>query len=149
MTRKRAGENGGGCGTSPGCWRIKIALIVAGVVIFFGSGAGNPLIRRFVVRRLEAITGGKVEVRTISIRWLSLEATLKGLVIHGREPAGTEALFAAEEIRAGLRVDSFWGRRVSLNDLLVREPHGAFPNRAGWIDECTGATAFPGKETLS
>ncbi len=101
---------------------IKIALIVAGVVIFFGSGAGTPLIRRFAVRRLEAITGGKVEVRAISIRWLSLEATLKGLVIHGREPAGTEALFAAEEIRAGLRVDSFWGRRVSLNDLLVRDP---------------------------
>ncbi len=47
---------------------------------------------------------------------------LKGLVIHGREPAGTEPLFAADEVQAGLRIDSFWGRKVSLNDLLVQKP---------------------------
>ena len=92
------------------------------VIVFFGSGAGNPLIRRVFVRRLETITGGRVEVRTISIHWLSLGVTLNGLVIHGREPAGTEALFAAEEVHAGLRVDSFWGRKVSLNDLFLRQP---------------------------
>jgi len=49
--------------------------------------------------------------------------TLKGLVIRGNEPASTEPLFAAEEVRVGLRVDSFWGRKVSLNDLLLKEPH--------------------------
>jgi hypothetical protein len=101
---------------------VKIVVIIVGFVIFFGSGAGNPLIRRFAIRRLEGFTGAQVDIQTISIRWLSLEATVKGLVIHGREPAGTEALFAAEEIRAGLRVDSFWGRKVSLNDLSVQRP---------------------------
>src|ERR1700676_528398 len=84
-------------------------LLVAGLLIFFGSGAGNPLIRRLVVSRLETITGGRVEVRTISINWLSLQIALRGVVIHGREPVGTEPFFAAEEARIGLRVDSFWG----------------------------------------
>jgi translocation and assembly module TamB len=99
-----------------------IFLILAGVAIFFGSGAGNPLIHRYVVRNLEKATGGQVTLKAISIRWLSLEITLKGLVIHGREAAGTEPLFAADEVQAGLRIDSFWGRKVSLNDLLVQKP---------------------------
>jgi len=99
-----------------------ILLILAGVAIFFGSGAGNPLIHRYVVRNLEKATGGQVTLKSISIRWLSLEITLKDLVIHGREAKGTEPLFAADEVQAGLRIDSFWGRKVSLNDLLVQKP---------------------------
>src|SRR5579859_1153545 len=99
-----------------------IVLALIGVAIFFGSGAGNPLIQRFIVRRLERAAGGRVELRAISLRWLALEVTLKGLVIHGREPAGTEPLFSAEEVQAGLRIDSFWGRKVSLNSLFVEKP---------------------------
>jgi len=99
-----------------------ILLILAGIAIFFGSGAGNPLIHGFIVRRLEKMTGGQVALQSISIRWFSLEVRLKGLVIHGREPAGAEPLFAADEVQAGLRIDSFWGHKVSLNDLLVQRP---------------------------
>ena len=100
-----------------------IFLAVLGVIIFFGSGAGNPIIHRFVVSRLESMTGGHVELKSISIRWLSLEFRLKGLVIHGREPASTEPLFAADEILAGFRIDSFWGRKILLQDLLIQKPH--------------------------
>ena len=99
-----------------------ILLALVGVAIFFGSGAGNPLIQRYVVRTLERMTGGQVALKSISIRWLSMEIKLRGLVIHGREPAGTEPLFAAEEVVAGLRIDSFWGHKISLNDLLVQRP---------------------------
>jgi len=101
---------------------VLATIAILSVIVFFGSGAGNPLIRRVLVRRLEKITGGRVELRTLSIQWLSLGVTLNGLVIHGSEPAGTEALFAAEEVHAGLRVDSFWGRKISLNDLFLRQP---------------------------
>jgi len=102
---------------------VVIFLALAAVVIFFGSGSGNPLIRRAVIRRLQALTGGRVELRTISINWLSLRATLRGLEVHGLEPAGTEPLFAAEEVDAGLRIDSWWGRKVSLDSLVVHQPH--------------------------
>src|SRR6201996_3740044 len=102
-------------------WVLAVLCILA-IVGFFGSGAGNPLIRRLIIQRVESITGRPVEIRTVSIRWLAMGATLKGLVGHGSEPAGTEPLFAAEEVRVGLRVDSFWGRKVSLNDLLLSQP---------------------------
>lgn len=102
---------------------INLFLIIAGVIIFFGSGAGNPFLRRALIRKLHAATGGTAEVRSLSIEWLALRAKIKGLVIHGREPEGTEPFFSAEEVDAGLRIDSFWGQKVSLNDLKITGPH--------------------------
>jgi translocation and assembly module TamB len=103
-------------------WVLAVIALLA-VVVFLGSGAGNPLLSRLLVSRLERMTGGKVEFRTLSIRWLAMRATIKNLVIHGTEPAGTEPLFTAEEVQAGLRIDSIWGRRISLNELVVQQPH--------------------------
>ena len=102
---------------------VLAALGVLGVVSFFGSGSGNPLLERLLVSRLDHATGGKTELRSMSIRWLALRVTIRGLVIHGNEPAGTEPLFSAGEVQAALRIDSLWGRRVSLDELLLREPH--------------------------
>ena len=103
-------------------WVLAV-LAILGVMIFFVSGAGNPLIERLLIARLEHATGGKVEFRAMSIRWLAMRVTLNHLVIHGNEPAGTEPLFSADEVQAALRIDSFWGRRVSLNELLVQQPN--------------------------
>ncbi len=103
-------------------WVLAVLGILA-VVIFFGSGSGNPLLQRLLVSRLESATGGKVELRTMSIRWLTMRLTIRGLLIHGNEPPGTEPFFTADEVQAALRIDSFWGRRISLNDLLVQQPH--------------------------
>jgi len=103
-------------------WVLAVITLLA-IVVFFGSGAGNPLLTRLLVSRLERMTGAKVELRSLSIQWLAMRATIKGLVIHGREPAGTEPLFTAEEVQAGLRIVSFWGHRISLDELVVQKPH--------------------------
>lgn len=102
-------------------WVLTVIAILC-VIGFFGSGAGNPILQRWIVHRLEKATGGRVEMRAISIQWLSTRTTLKGLVIHGHEPAGTQALFSAEEVQAELQIDSFWGRKASLSELLIRKP---------------------------
>ncbi len=103
-------------------WVLAIIGVLS-VVGFFVSGAGNPMLTRLLLSRLERMTGGKVELRTLSIQWLAMRVTIKGLVIHGKEQLGTEPLFTAEEVQAGLRIDSFWGRRISLNELVVQQPH--------------------------
>jgi translocation and assembly module TamB len=103
-------------------WVLTVIAILS-VIVFFGSGAGNPLLSRLIVRRLQSMTGGKVEFRALSVQWMAMRVTIKGLVIHGKEPAGTEPLLSANEVEARLRIDSFWGRKVSLEELLVREPH--------------------------
>jgi translocation and assembly module TamB len=103
-------------------WVLAV-LAILGLLIFFGSGAGNPLLQRILVSRLERATGGKVELRAMSIRWLLRRLTITGLVIHGKEPAGTEPFFTADEVQAGMSIDSVWGRRVSLSDLQIQKPH--------------------------
>jgi translocation and assembly module TamB len=102
---------------------VKIALILIAIVVFFGSGAGNPLLRRLAIKRINSITGGQAEIRDLSVQWLRMSATIKGFVIRGKEPAGTEPLFSAEEIRVGLQIDSFWGRKISLSEIVIRQPH--------------------------
>ncbi len=101
---------------------VNIFLVIAAAVLFLGSGAANPLLSRLIVSRINLMTGGRSELRTLSIGWFSLHTTIKGLVIHGHEPPGTEPLFSAEEVQVGLRIDSIWGRKVSLDELIVRQP---------------------------
>jgi len=102
-----------------GTWML-LLLALAGIAV--GSGLANPLLRRILIHRMETLTGMHVEIRTVSVGWFSLNVTINGLVIHGKEPADTEPLFSVEQARMGLRIDSFWGRRVGLNDLVLQEP---------------------------
>jgi translocation and assembly module TamB len=97
-------------------------LLVALAVIAVGSGLANPLLRRILRHRIEVLTGARVDIRTVSVGWFSLNATVNGLVIHGKEPADTEPLFSVEQARVGLRIDSFWGRRVGLDNLVLQQP---------------------------
>ena len=102
-----------------GTWTV---LALALVVIAVGSGLANPLLRRLLIERVHALTGAQVEIRTVSVGWFSLDATVRGLVLHGTEPKGTEPLLSVEEARIGLQVDSFWGRKISLKELTLKEP---------------------------
>jgi translocation and assembly module TamB len=103
-----------------GTWTL---LLIALAIIAFGSGLGNPLLRRILINRAESLTGTRVEIRTVSVGWFSLNVTIHGLVMHGKEPTSTEPLFSVEQANVGLRIDSFWGRRVGLNDLVLDQPH--------------------------
>ncbi|HKV23114.1 MAG TPA: translocation/assembly module TamB domain-containing protein [Candidatus Acidoferrum sp.] len=112
-------------------WVLAVLSLLA-VIIFFGSGSGNPIVKRWIVHRLEAATGTRVELESISLRWLSLRGTLRGLVVHGTEPPGMLPLFSADEVQAALQVDSFWGRKISLRELDLKNPQvHILVNKAG------------------
>lgn len=102
-------------------WVLTVIAILC-LIGFFGSGSGNPILRRWIIHGLEKATGARVELQSISIRWLSMQSTLKGLVIHGTEPKGMQPFFSAAEVQAGLQIDSIWGRKVSLNDVVIKDP---------------------------
>jgi len=100
----------------------KVVLILCGVVIFLWSGAADPILRRAIIHRLETATGARVEIKQFSMRWWGLRASLGGFVLHGSEPAGSEPLFAAEEVDVDVRMDSVWGKKVSLGEVALRSP---------------------------
>src|SRR5258705_11686825 len=83
---------------------VAIAVIGLGIRLF------NPVLRHFLVNRLQRLTGSRVEVRTVSVGWFSLPVTINGLLIHGKEPPSTEPLLSAEQAKLGFGVDSFWRR---------------------------------------
>src|SRR5258708_38116771 len=60
-------------------------LAIALAAIAGYSGLANPLLRRALISRMETLTGGKVEVRNVSIGWFCLDAKVRGLVLHGKE----------------------------------------------------------------
>lgn len=100
----------------------KVVLVIVGVVIFLWSGAADPILRRAIIHRLETATGARVELKEFSMRWWGLRARLRGFVLHGTEPAAAEPLFAADEVDVSVRLDSFWGRRISLGEVVLRSP---------------------------
>jgi translocation and assembly module TamB len=102
-----------------GVWTL-VGVAVLGIAI--GSGLINPIVRHVLISQLEHLTGSRVEIRTVSVGWFSLNATVNGLVIHGKEPRDIEPVLSVEQAKIGLRIDSFWGRRVSLNDLVLIQP---------------------------
>ncbi|HXM99120.1 MAG TPA: translocation/assembly module TamB domain-containing protein [Candidatus Dormibacteraeota bacterium] len=105
-----------------GLFALGISLVLLGIVIFINSGLGDAFLRRALIRRIDTLTGGKTEIANVSIAWLSLHATLSGVVVHGLEPKDTEPLFRADTIQVGLQIDSFWGRKVSLDELILLAP---------------------------
>jgi translocation and assembly module TamB len=101
-------------------WVLTVIGILS-FIGFFASGAGNPVLKRWMEHRLEQVTGARVDLDSISIHWLSLRTTLHGLVLHGREPVGARPFFSAREVKVRLRVDSLWGRKVSLDELFIKD----------------------------
>ena len=106
-------------------WVLCVLAIIS-VIVFFGSGAGNPLLKRLIIARIESATGARVEIKDLSVEWLKLRFTLGDLVIHGSEAASAEPLCRVESARLGVEIDSFLGRRISLDELILQRPRVHF-----------------------
>lgn len=96
-----------------------VVLVLVGVI---WSGLADRWARGAIVGRLEKMTGGRVELREFRFHWFSLRAELDGLTIRGREPEGTPPLFHADHLLVDVRVVSFLGRRIGLDEVRVDRP---------------------------
>jgi translocation and assembly module TamB len=74
------------------------------------------------VRQIEKATGHPAELGAFHFDPWRLEVTIGDLTVHGREPAGTPPLFHVRRLAVGVRVDSLWGRKISLGSVDVLEP---------------------------
>ena len=86
------------------------------------SGWADDYLRRAVVTQIERITSGAVELQQFHFDPVRLRVTLGELTVHGREPAGTPPFFRADHLEVGLRIDSFWGRKISVGDVEIMRP---------------------------
>ena len=103
-----------------------LALFSLGVLAFLllldQTGLPEYWMRRAVIRRIETATGGAVDLGEFRFSLWRLRSELFDLTIHGSEPASAPPYFHANYIRADLRVVSFLGRQIALDELRVDHP---------------------------
>lgn len=114
---------------------IAVALLIV-------RGVADEWARRKIVAELERVSGARVELKDFRIGWRLLRARLDGLTLHGREPAGTPPLFHADQLEISIRVESIWGRKISLGS--VEMSHFSAHLRV----EQDGSTNWPGPRAV-
>lgn len=110
-------------------WRrwilLALLLMVAAVLLagtLYETGFSDRWFRHLVIRQIESRTGARVEMGAFHFRIRGLQAEIDDLTLHGLEAAGASPLFHAKRIRMGIRILSFFGRRIALDELLVERP---------------------------
>lgn len=101
---------------------LLVLLCVAGLIVWATSEACENFVRRELIAKMEAATGGRVEIASFHWRPFRLEADAGGIVIHGRE-AATEAPYAQiGRVHVGISVLGFFSPRILLRDLEINQP---------------------------
>jgi len=100
---------------------LVVLLAVVGIA-FLELGWFDGSMRNAVIKQIEQVTGGKVELAHFHFAPLALRVELTGLTVHGREPEGTPPLFHADLVIVRIQVDSFWHKKVSLKELRILKP---------------------------
>jgi len=107
-------------------WVLGIGLVIVALplipMVILSSGAADNYFRRTIVTQIEKLTSGSAELAAFHFSPWRLRVTLNDFTVHGREPQGTPPFFHADRLELGLRIDSVWGRRVSLGDVEVSHP---------------------------
>ena len=107
-------------------WVLGAALVIVAVpligMLILSAGLTDDYIRRSIVEQIATLTNGKAELRAFHFNPWRLRVVLSDFTIRGREPAGTPPFFHADRIEVGVRIDSFWGRKVSVGDVEVSRP---------------------------
>lgn len=101
-----------------------LVIIALPVIAFWAvwSGFADEYLRRTIVSRMEEVTHQPVQLQQFHFDPLRLRVTLGNLTVHGREPEGTPAFFHADRLEVGVRIDSFWGRKISVGDVELDRP---------------------------
>lgn len=101
---------------------LLIALVPLTLVLILSGGDADDYIRNTIVEQIQKLTTGSAELKAFHFNPWRLRVTLADFTIHGHEPAGTPPFFHADRLEVGLRIDSLWGRKISVRDVEVTHP---------------------------
>ena len=103
---------------------IGLVLVVAAVslVVYLNSDSFRDRVRRRVVSELEAVTGGRVELKNFVWNFSRLQFEFDDLTIHGLEKAGEIPYAHVDHARVSVKILSVLGREIALRELYVEHP---------------------------
>lgn len=100
-------------------WATIGTLILAAA---YESGLVERWMRRKLISSIQQGTGARVEIGGFHFYLWSLRARIDNLTLHGLEAADQPPLFHADRIDVDIRVVSFFGRKIALDELIVEKP---------------------------
>ncbi len=100
-------------------------IVVAGVLFgawYLTSGRFQEYVRRRIVADLERITGGRVEMASLTWRLSRMDFEIKDLTVHGRERPTEPAYAHADRVQGRAKIISFFRRQIGLSELGIERP---------------------------
>ena len=97
-----------------------VAVLLAAIIFWWGFG--ESWVRDYLVSEIQTATGTRVELTGFHIRLWKLHAEMDGLTLHGLEDQKSPPLFHAERMDVGIRIVSFFGRKIALDQMIVAKP---------------------------
>ena len=82
-----------------------------------------------LISQIEQGTGARVEMGGFHFQLWGLRAEIDNLTVHGLEAADQPPLFHADRIDVAIRILSFFGRQIALDELIVERPADGRANR--------------------
>ncbi|HSM84749.1 MAG TPA: hypothetical protein VLT16_01300, partial [Candidatus Limnocylindrales bacterium] len=98
---------------------LLLLAFAGGMLLYLNSAAFEQSVRRKVVAELERMTGGKVELQSLTWKLSSLQFEARGLTIHGLEGPGEAPYAQAGHISVGVKIVSFFSRKIALRNVAM------------------------------
>ena len=103
---------------------LAVAIVVV-VFVLFEAGVVERWVRHIVVSQLADRTGTRVELRGFHLHAWRGRVEMEDLTLHGLEGPAAPPLFHAARLSAAVRLVSFFGRQIALDELVVEGPQVA------------------------
>jgi len=101
---------------------LLLAVVTAGLYFWASSSEFEGFVRKVLIKRLDAATGGRTEIATFHWDLPHLEADAGGLVLHGLEDPGEAPLARVDQMRVRLSVFGILSPRILLSELEIVRP---------------------------
>src|SRR5262249_24511307 len=98
---------------------LLLGVLLTGLALYLNSDSFRETMRRRVVAELTQMTGGKVEVGSFTWTLSSVHFEARDVTIHGREAAAEIPYAHADRISVGVKIVSFFSRKISLENVTV------------------------------
>jgi len=119
--------------------RTAAAGLAAGLLFFWyiQTDSFQAMVRRRFVAEVERVTGGRAEIESFHTVPLRMRVEVRGLTVHGLEPAGEAPLLHVDQISARIKVISLLRSDFGFHYIVVEHPVVHLKNSAD------GATNLP------
>lgn len=99
-----------------------LLILVAAALLVLRSQRFHRYLIALIVEKAQQATGGRVELGDFGFRWSGLRVDLYRLALHGTEPDPRVPLLWVDHVALGLRLGSWRGTKVYLNDAEIDHP---------------------------